>query len=68
MYIIKVISRDLNILEALEKAIKTILRNSKNERPNLRLLRLQLNQVETVLGVLQDERLDLCIPQEVGSS
>lgn len=59
-------ARDLDIMEVLDKGIKSVLQKAENGHcGNVRSLRLQLNQIETILGALKDDRLDLHMPQEV---
>ncbi len=63
----KVAKRDFDVLEAIEKGLKSIRDKIEqhNGLYNVRLLCLQLNQIETVLGLLDDDFLELKLPQEV---
>ena len=59
--------RNLDVLEAIERGLKSIQGKIQQQRVcNVRLLCLQLNQIETVMGLLDDDFLELGMPQEVG--
>lgn len=63
----QIVSRDLEILEVIEEGLQDIQKKIQQHKGqyNVRLLGLQLNQIETVMGVLEDDRLDLCMSREV---
>lgn len=57
----------MDVLEALEKGLNDIKQKLQhyNGQHSIRHLCLQLNQIEIVLGVLEDDRLELGMSQEV---
>lgn len=59
-------SRDLDVLEAIEKGLKHIQQTIRQHYMcNVRHLSLQLNQIEIVLAILDDEQLGLGMSLEV---
>ncbi|KAI9555537.1 hypothetical protein GHT06_018052 [Daphnia sinensis] len=58
--IYNVVGRNLDVLEAIEKGLKHIKQTIRQHYMcNVRHLSLQLNQIETVLAILDDEQLGL---------
>lgn len=59
-------SRDLDVLEAIERGLKVIQEKIRQQGGcNVRPLCLQLNQIETLMGVLDNDQLELGMPLEV---
>jgi hypothetical protein len=64
--LLQVFSRDLDVLEAIERGLKVIQEKIRQQGMcNVRPLCLQLNQIETVMGILDNEQLELGMPLEV---
>ncbi|KZS17302.1 Uncharacterized protein APZ42_016922 [Daphnia magna] len=64
--IYNVVSRDLDVLEAIEKGLKHIQQTIRQHYMcNVRHLSLQLNQIEIVLAILDDEQLGLGMSLEI---